>query len=874
MSETPLRSPFRAVHAGITADFAFTPAEPDERDDLGTITAVATTPRRGSPVRFAPMSLKVAAVVAASEAGAAALTAEPSLWVGAALTVALALAVGFGRMLEHRGHPGRAEVVAGASLSVIALLGALLIPGVAPAASLIPALTVALVLPYAKRRQMPWILATAIGWSALTLIAGALPHRLAAPAQPFRDLFPAAVLLGVSSVLVVALVDFGMEARRSLVALRRSLDRARAVFDGSIDAILVANDQQTYVEANPAAEALLGVSCEDLVGHQIGEFVLGDQSDRDEDWREFLRAGEGRRSTTVRRSDGSTRTIDASSRANFIPGQHLTIWRDVTDFARVEGERSLLADAVGQAVEAIAVLDSDLGVIYANSAFATLADVPVQAFGRTGSPPELALPAGAELLTTSGPMRETLVAGAVWSGEIQRHRPDGSGSHAQVTISPVRHHGRAITNFVLVGRDISELRDMERARAGAHQERAAIAASLRTLAEGETPEATARAITEALTRLPAIDVAAIMEVVEDGRLRALAVSGSPLVTVQPGEFLPDSRSAYLLGRSTDGPWAEAWSGDEGDAHSACLTRAGVRAQAYAPLHHGGALLGLIACATLDERHTEHLVRDLPAVGEFAATATGILASSLIARRDAATARRRTETIVAMAAFRPVFQAIVELGSGRTVGFEALTRFDNGRAPEVVFRDATRGGMGSELERRTLTTALRESRHLPAGAWLSLNVSPSFLLDIESLRSVLSQRTRPIVLEITEHEVIADYAAVRETVRQLGPDVRLAVDDAGAGVANFAHIVELRPDFVKIDASLVRGVNADVTRQALIVGLRHFAAAAGCEVIAEGIETDAETQTLVDLGITLGQGFLLARPASARCRPSPRARRAA
>jgi EAL domain-containing protein (putative c-di-GMP-specific phosphodiesterase class I) len=120
----------------------------------------------------------------------------------------------------------------------------------------------------------------------------------------------------------------------------------------------------------------------------------------------------------------------------------------------------------------------------------------------------------------------------------------------------------------------------------------------------------------------------------------------------------------------------------------------------------------------------------------------------------------------------------------------------------------------------------------------------------------------VVLEITENEAITDYAPLHEAVLLLGADVRLAVDDAGAGVANFNHLAELRPDFLKIDIGLVRGVHEDVGRQAVVAGLVHFAASAGCQVIAEGIETDAELAMVRSLGVTLGQGYLLARPAGA------------
>lgn len=137
-----------------------------------------------------------------------------------------------------------------------------------------------------------------------------------------------------------------------------------------------------------------------------------------------------------------------------------------------------------------------------------------------------------------------------------------------------------------------------------------------------------------------------------------------------------------------------------------------------------------------------------------------------------------------------------------------------------------------------------------------------MLERERLARILEHRTRPIVLEIIEHDSIDDYASVRAALQSLGPDVRAAVDDAGAGVANFTHLVELRPDYVKVDMGLVRGVNHDVTRQALIVGLRHFAGATDGWVIAEGIETEEERSALIGLELTLGQGYLFGRPQQA------------
>jgi EAL domain-containing protein (putative c-di-GMP-specific phosphodiesterase class I) len=97
------------------------------------------------------------------------------------------------------------------------------------------------------------------------------------------------------------------------------------------------------------------------------------------------------------------------------------------------------------------------------------------------------------------------------------------------------------------------------------------------------------------------------------------------------------------------------------------------------------------------------------------------------------------------------------------------------------------------------------------------------------------------------------------VRSIGPGIRLAVDDAGAGFASFRHILELRPAFVKLDRSLVAGIDSDPAKQALAAGMRQFAASTHCRLIAEGVETEKERATLLALDIQFAQGFLLGRP---------------
>ena len=395
---------------------------------------------------------------------------------------------------------------------------------------------------------------------------------------------------------------------------------------------------------------------------------------------------------------------------------------------------------------------------------------------------------------------------------------------------------------------IADLQSVGKRQLQASAERLAIVGSLRSLRAQATPEETAQAIATALVDLPLVDIAVVLESI-DGGLVVLAVAGDRTFPFSPGHNLPATRAAYMLARSAEGAWSELWAdrplpGLEDDQ----LLSFGVKGQAFAPILAGGEIVGLITIVTTDDDEAGHLVGDVPAVREFALVSATILGPALLARHQVRSGRVRIADIIAAGAFHPVFQPIVDLYTGLTVGFESLTRFASGDPPERVFADATRVGLGAELEAATLAAAVRDAARLPPGAWLSLNVSPMILAECDVLAGLLADRTRSIVLEITEHDAIADYAPLHAAMRRLGPDVRLAVDDAGAGIANFGHLVDLRPDVVKIDAGLVRGVNADVSRQALIVGFVHFAAVSGALVAGGG---DRDPRRAADGAATRG-----------------------
>ena len=210
-----------------------------------------------------------------------------------------------------------------------------------------------------------------------------------------------------------------------------------------------------------------------------------------------------------------------------------------------------------------------------------------------------------------------------------------------------------------------------------------------------------------------------------------------------------------------------------------------------------------------------------------------------------------------------FQPIVDLKSGTAVGSEALARFAQQpiRPPDVWFAEAASVGLGIELELTALDLALEQLHRLPSGLYLSLNASAETIMT-EQFRSILADvPAERIVLELTEHSPVDDYLQFERSIQDLrSRGVRLAVDDAGAGFSSFRHILDLRPDVIKLDIGLTRGIDRDPARQALGRALLAFGLETyNTTIVAEGIETEGELATLRSLGCPTGQGFFLGRP---------------
>lgn len=324
--------------------------------------------------------------------------------------------------------------------------------------------------------------------------------------------------------------------------------------------------------------------------------------------------------------------------------------------------------------------------------------------------------------------------------------------------------------------------------------------------------------------------------------------------IRSAMFVPLVHSEQVIGLLAAGSGApHAFSGED---LRRCTAVAGVVAMVVATAGELAKLAGGYASysSAMDGSGKD----DMEAVARFV---TCLMEPSLA---DLAELRHRVERIIATRAMEIVVQPMVHLASETVVTVEALSRFAGQpvQSPDRWFADAERVGLGVELELCAAAKALDVLGTVPDPLTVAVNVGPEALGDPRFLAMLERCDAHRVVIELTEHIPVDDYPRIRATVdrlRLLG--ARLSVDDAGAGYASFSHIVQLAPELIKLDRSLIAGIDADLVRRALAGALVGFAHQAGAEVVAEGIETEAELAAVRALGIDYGQGFYLGRPGS-------------
>lgn len=256
-------------------------------------------------------------------------------------------------------------------------------------------------------------------------------------------------------------------------------------------------------------------------------------------------------------------------------------------------------------------------------------------------------------------------------------------------------------------------------------------------------------------------------------------------------------------------------------------------------------------------------RDLAMVRVFAD-----LAGVLIGRHQSEVAgmqktRARIRSILDQDTLTLVAQPIVELSSGATIGYELLTRVSgpDSLRPDHLFAQAAQVGMSLALETRIVEKACALLNRSEPQGFLTLNLTPEFILNTNLDSLFTPPRLDRLVLEITEHAIIRDYEALRESLAPLrARGARIAIDDTGAGYASLRHILQLMPDIIKLDISLIHNIDSDMERQALASALVSFSRCRHYRLIAEGIEQAGELAILQSLGTDWGQGYYFSRPA--------------
>ena len=297
-----------------------------------------------------------------------------------------------------------------------------------------------------------------------------------------------------------------------------------------------------------------------------------------------------------------------------------------------------------------------------------------------------------------------------------------------------------------------------------------------------------------------------------------------------------------------------------------VVRAGlVRAYLSVPVTlPDGSLYGTLCCLSASRR--PDITEQASAALAFAAEQVGeLLGRQLDESADRLAATDRLDRLLVAGGLRVALQPVVDLRTGRTVGAEALARFDDGRTPDVWFAEAAQADQSERLELAAFDAALGQVTALDT--FLAVNLSPAVLMSA-ALRVRLDRvvaddphQLRGLVIELTEHEQVSDYGALAAAMAPYrAHGLRLSVDDTGAGHSSLSHVLQLRPDMMKLDRQLITALDRDPIRRALVKSLGLFCADTQIDLIAEGVETAQEAEALRRIGVHLGQGFHLGRPA--------------
>ncbi len=232
-----------------------------------------------------------------------------------------------------------------------------------------------------------------------------------------------------------------------------------------------------------------------------------------------------------------------------------------------------------------------------------------------------------------------------------------------------------------------------------------------------------------------------------------------------------------------------------------------------------------------------------------------------------------EVIISKKQIKTVFQPIISLKDGSILGHEALSRItceSEINHPEMLFTIASEYNRLWDLELLCRTTALEAAFKFmvpPYDKMLFINVNPNTMHDEKFIKGFTKEflmhydmKPNNIIFEITERNVISDMNAFLLTIDHYkSQDYKIAIDDTGSGYSGLNLISDVNPNYIKIDMKLIRDINSDRLKYAVVKGMVELSKVSNIKLVAEGIETYEELETLIKLGVQYGQGYYIQRP---------------
>jgi diguanylate cyclase (GGDEF)-like protein/PAS domain S-box-containing protein len=677
------------------------------------------------------------------------------------------------------------------------------------------------------------------------------------------------LFLSVLAAACLACLLWFWMARRVLSGIRGSEERYRLLFDSAPDAIMMVDENSGRIlDANRTASTWTGRDPESLLGNNFVElFERPPQHD-----------GSGG-SGELRGADGKIRPVEAQSSMAVWGDQVVrqAIIRDISE--RVEGDRvrRISAEALASIAEGVIIADAERRVLSVNAAATQLTGFTAEGLAGTRLDDTRRMADGSPLPDS---IWDELVARRHWSGEVQSRRQDGSTYPEKLSISTIRDAQHRVQHYVAVFSDVSVAKADRRRLEHLASHDVLTGMVNRARFQAHCEEAIERAARDrSVVAVLFIDLDAF-KFVNDSYSHAV------------GDRLLKQVSERIQQQLRDGDIAGRIGGDE---FTALLPRLALREDA-ATL---AARLLSVLCEPFYVDDYEIVIS--ASIGIAGYPLDGEDARTLIANADAAMyaakseernawrfyvpmmqadARQRmllaTELRQALVEdeFRLAYQPSVEMRTGRIVAVEALLRWQHPRRGEVLPGEfipiAESIGLIHRIDEWVMHAACSQIR-----AWdesnlprirVAINVSarwfghPGFVESVRHALFVNNVAPDRIVLEITEGAMLRLGEETERTMRALQAlGIGVAIDDFGTGYASMAYLKLPAVAYLKIDRSFVTGLPNSPNDAAITSAMLAMASSLGLTAIAEGIETEAQHEFLLQAGCQEGQGFLYSYP---------------